>query len=116
MQMFVRLLSATGGSPTTAFTKTDAGRNTADVAVPAGGIGGIRIGLRGTTDIFFPLMNDPFLSLGGVRCDAQAVHTTLARFVKAYNRGELRRLDRLFSRGQFAWYSAPAPGRRVLQD
>jgi hypothetical protein len=30
------------------------------VTVPAGGIGGIEIGLRGTTDITFPITNDPF--------------------------------------------------------
>jgi hypothetical protein len=115
-QMFVRLLSANGRGPTTAFTNTVAGRNTAEIAVPSGGIGGIRIGLRGTTDIFFPLMNDPFLSAGGVRCDADSVGRTLAAFVSAYNRGELRRLDRLFSKSRFAWYSAPAPGSRLLQD
>ncbi len=115
-QMFVQLLSATGAASTTAFTNSDAGRNTAEAVVPAGGIGGIRIGLRGTTDIFFPLVNDPFLTPGGVRCDVGAVRATLAAFVRAYNRGDTRRLDRLFSRSRFAWYSAPAPGSRVLPD
>jgi hypothetical protein len=114
MQMFVRFLSASGAAPTTAFTDTDGGRNTADAVVPVGGIGGIRIGLRGTTDIFFPLLNDPFLTPGGVRCDVDAVRTTLSSFIRAYNRGDLRRLDRLFSRNRFAWYSAPGPGSRAL--
>jgi hypothetical protein len=50
--------------------------------------------------------NDPFTSPGGVRCDVAALRTTLAAFVRAYNRGDLRRLDRLFSREpRFLWYS-----------
>jgi hypothetical protein len=115
-QMFVQLLSATGAVPTTTFTNSDAGRNTAEAVVPAGGIGGIRIGLRGTTDIFFPLVNDPFLTPGSVRCDVGAVRTKLAAFVRAYNRGDTRRLDRLFSRKRFAWYSAPPPEGRALPE
>jgi hypothetical protein len=44
------------------------------------------------------------------------VRATLVAFVRAYNRGDMPRLDRLFSRNRFAWYSAPAPGSRVLPN
>jgi hypothetical protein len=63
MLVFVRLKDAAGGKPTMAFARGSShpgGLFTARVAVPAGGIGGIEIGLRGTTDITFPLTNDPF--------------------------------------------------------
>jgi hypothetical protein len=110
--MFVRLLSRTGASATTGFAGP-AGPFAADVSVPADGIGGVRVGLRGTTDIFFPLENDPFTSPGGVRCDVRALRATLAAFVRAYNHGDLRRLDRLFSRERFVWYSSSAPGPRA---
>jgi hypothetical protein len=112
--MFVRLLSRTGAASTRGFADTDAdGRNTAAVEVPVGGIGGVRIGLRGTTDIFFPLENDPFMSPGGVRCDVAALRSTLMSFIRAYNGGDLRRLDRLVSREQFLWYSAIGPSRSL---
>jgi hypothetical protein len=113
-EMFVRLLSRTGAPTTTAFTNTIAGSNAADVVVPSGGIGGVRVGLRGTTDILFPLVNDPFRSAGGVRCDVAALRGILGAFVRAYNAGDFRRLDRLFSRRNFVWYSAAAPGARLL--
>jgi hypothetical protein len=66
--VFVRLLSATGGRPTIGFATPDAhpqGRYDAQVAVPKGGIGGVQIGLRGSSDnepsdVLFPLANDPF--------------------------------------------------------
>jgi hypothetical protein len=66
--VFVRLLSATGGRPSIEFATPDAhpqGRYDAQVAVPKGGIGGVQIGLRGTSDgsasdVLFPLDNDPF--------------------------------------------------------
>ena len=66
--VFVRLLSASGGRPTIGFATPDAhpqGRYDAQVAVPAGGIGGVQIGLRGDSDgggsdALFPLENDPF--------------------------------------------------------
>lgn len=60
--VFVRLHSASGGAATMAFATTDAhplGRYAARVTVPNGGIGGVEIGLRGTTDVVFPLENDP---------------------------------------------------------
>jgi hypothetical protein len=66
--VFVRLLSASGGRPTIGFATPDAhpqGRYDAQVAVPNGGIGGVQIGLRGSSDgqasdELFPLENDPF--------------------------------------------------------
>ncbi|MDQ3823894.1 MAG: hypothetical protein M3321_11725, partial [Actinomycetota bacterium] len=111
--MFVRLLSRTGANATESLAPQSAGRYSTQVDVPEGGIGGIRLGLRGTTDVFFPLDNDPFRSPGGVRCDVAIVRATLAAFVRAYNRGGERTLDRLFSRTRFVWYSANAPGARL---
>jgi hypothetical protein len=66
--VFVRLLSATGGRSTVGFATPDAhpqGRYDARVAVPEGGIGGVQVGLVGTSDgaaadTLFPLENDPF--------------------------------------------------------
>jgi hypothetical protein len=65
--VFVRLVSASGGRPTIGFATPDAhpqGRYDAQVAVPEGGIGGVQIGLRGSSDggasdVLFPLENDP---------------------------------------------------------
>jgi hypothetical protein len=62
--VFVRLLSASGASPTVGFDSNGAcrphrgGRYAAGVEVPAGGVGEVQIGLRGTTDVFFPLESD----------------------------------------------------------
>lgn len=109
--VFVRLLSASGAPATTAFTDTKDWQNVADVSVPEGGIGGIRIGVRGSTEIEFPLLNDPFTSRGGARCDVATFRATFGAFVRAYNR-DLRRLDRLFSRRRFVWYSAGASAAR----
>lgn len=120
--MLVRLLSRTGAAPTTGFAGGAMhvrGRYAAKVRVPSGGIGGIRMGLRGwnnlggTGDVILPLENDPFASPGGVRCDVTAVRSTLAAFVRAYNRGDGRRLDRLFSREGFAWYFATGASREL---
>jgi hypothetical protein len=66
--VFVRLLSASGDGSTVGFATHDAhpdGRYDAQVVVPKGGIGGVRIGLRGSSDAGasdarFPLENDPF--------------------------------------------------------
>lgn len=115
--MFIRLLSRTSVPATTGFASATGhpdGRYVATVEVPQGGIGGIRLGLRGTTDAFFPLTNDPFAS-AAARCDVATSRVTLAAFVTAYNRGELKRLDRLFSRERFAWYSSPEPGARLRE-
>jgi hypothetical protein len=61
--IFVRLLSASGGEPSTAYARSGAhprGRYFANATVPDGGIRGIQIGIRGTTEVLFPLANDPF--------------------------------------------------------
>ncbi len=72
--VFVRLLSASGGAPVKASgteerARDRSGRYVAEVRVPEGGIGGIRIGLEGIriiggrtedADVFFPIDNDPF--------------------------------------------------------
>jgi hypothetical protein len=67
--LFVRLLSASGGASTTAPAHGGAGRYTATVAVPRGGIRDIQIGIHGWSDgpagrhpapALFPVMNNPF--------------------------------------------------------
>jgi hypothetical protein len=69
--VFVRLASAAGGRPTLGFDSGGAcsdhpgGDYAARVKVPEGGIGGITIGLRGTTDVFFPIENDPLAAARG---------------------------------------------------
>jgi hypothetical protein len=63
MLIFVRLLDARGGKPTFALAPGSShpgGRFHASVVVPQGGIGGVQFGVRGTTDVVFPLKNDPF--------------------------------------------------------
>lgn len=118
-RMFVRLLSRTGAAATIGLAGGTAhadGRYAAEVRVPAGGIGGIRMGLRGrndrgTGDLLFHLENDPFTSPGSLRCDVAAVRSTLAAFVHAYNRGDVRRLNLIFSREGFVWYFATGPSR-----
>ena len=111
--MFVRLLGREGGA-TIAFDNSGPdGRLSAEVPIPKGGIGGIRTGLRGTTDILFPLENDPFTTRRGIRCDVAALRAAFLAFVRAYNRGDLRRLDALISRERFEWYSSVQPGTRV---
>jgi hypothetical protein len=65
--VFVRLVSATGEGAETAYVD-GSGTYTATVAVPKGGIGDVRIGLRGfsdaspkpaNADMLFPITNDP---------------------------------------------------------
>jgi hypothetical protein len=67
--VFVRLLSASDGEPVKALGKADPPGRYAEVTVPRGGIGGIRIGLEGIryiggrtedADVFFPIENNPF--------------------------------------------------------
>src|SRR5439155_1887854 len=61
MNVYVHLLG-TGSAQTEAPAFGSAhpdGRYSATVRVPAGGIHGIRVGLKGTTEIFFPVINDP---------------------------------------------------------
>ena len=47
-------------------------------------------------------------------CSEQAVAAVVNRFVRAFNRGETRELDRMWSRAHFRWYSATqvSPVRR----
>jgi hypothetical protein len=126
--MFVRLLSRTGAPSTIGFADSG-GRFQTTLQVPAGGIGGVRVGLRGTrcdasgcspSDALFPVVNDPFRTPDGVRCDVGALRTTFGAFVRAYNRGELRTLDRLFAREpRFVWFSSGGnarSNRRALLD
>jgi hypothetical protein len=114
--MFVRLLSRTGAATSEGVASAREhpdGRYSASVVVPEGGIGGVRLGLHASPSGLFPLANDPFRSPGGARCDVAAAQSTLTAFVRAYNRGDLRRLNRLFSRDAFRWYSALGPDRRL---
>jgi hypothetical protein len=56
--VFVRLHSISGGQATTAFAHEEplgSGRYTAEAPIPEDGIGGIQIGLRGSSEIFFPV-------------------------------------------------------------
>lgn len=118
--MFVRLLSRTGAPPTIGLAD-GGGRFQTTLRVPSGGIGGVRVGLRGmscdasgcrASDALFPLLNDPFRSPGGARCDVAALRATFGAFVRAYNRGELHTLDRLFAgEPRFVWFSSGGPAR-----
>ncbi len=53
-------------------------------------------------------------------CDRATTRATLGAFVRAYNRGELRTLDRLFAQEpRFRWFSSGGPARSnrsVLPD
>jgi hypothetical protein len=63
MGVFVRLLDAGGGAPTTGVASGSShpdGLYSASVVVPAGGVSGIQIGVHGTTDIYAALLNNPF--------------------------------------------------------
>jgi hypothetical protein len=72
---FVRLVSASGRRPTVGFDSDGAcrahpdGNYAATMTVPEGGVGAIKIGLRGTTDVFFPLERD---SISGPAAPAAA--------------------------------------------
>jgi hypothetical protein len=119
--VFVRLLGRSGGS-TFAFAGGTDGVFSAQIRVPTGGIGGIRVGLRGhndygVADVYFPVVNDPFRSPAGVRCDVAAVARALRAFTETFTRGGLQRLDGLFARGErFAWFSSGAPGPRFSPE
>ncbi|HLB04316.1 MAG TPA: hypothetical protein VJK66_04800 [Gaiellaceae bacterium] len=68
--IFLRLLDASGGEPVTAFAEQGPiGHYVAEATLPAGGLGGVQIGLLGTverdgvskpSEVFFPVVNDPF--------------------------------------------------------
>jgi hypothetical protein len=61
MNVYVHLLGTDGrATEAVAFGAAHPdGRYASRVRVPPGGIKGIRIGLKGTTEIFFPVVNDP---------------------------------------------------------
>jgi hypothetical protein len=61
--IFIRLLDAAHGAATTAEADRGArpgGFFEVTVQVPAGGIGGLQIGIHGTTDVYFPVRNNPY--------------------------------------------------------
>jgi hypothetical protein len=58
--IFIRLLDAAHGTATTAVANGSNGLFEATVQVPAGGIGGLQIGIHGTTDVYFPVRNNPY--------------------------------------------------------
>jgi hypothetical protein len=75
--LFVRLLSASGAPPVTAFAREDHGIYRASAVVPEGGIGDVEFGLAGwqsgangtrRADAIFPIANDPLPK--GVRAAA----------------------------------------------
>jgi hypothetical protein len=118
--MFARLLSKTGAAAPVGYTDTDRrGINRVRVRVPSGGIGGIRVGLRGwsdrhgAADAAFVLENNPFRSPGGALCDVASLRRILSTFVSAYNGGDYRQLESLFSRERFVWYYAIGPDRNL---
>jgi hypothetical protein len=48
------------------------------------------------------------------RACGRTAHRVMVAFVKAYNDGQIGRLDRIFAPADdFFWYSSPAPGRRL---
>src|SRR5579884_3548759 len=85
--LFVRLVDASGGRSTEALGEGSAGRYSARVVVPAGGIARIQFGLQGWTslandsaveaDTYFPLENDPFRAgAGPARTSSPAARTS----------------------------------------
>ena len=58
--IFIRLRDADGGASTTAVADASNGLFRTTVQVPASGIGGLQIGIHGTTDVFFPVRNNPY--------------------------------------------------------
>ena len=46
-------------------------------------------------------------------CATQDVRQVVARFLGAFNQGDVRQLDQLVSSQQFVWYSTDAPGERL---
>ena len=50
------------------------------------------------------------------RACARATASLVPRWIDAYNKGDIRRLDRIFApAGVFVWYSSPAPGLRLKE-
>jgi len=60
MGIFVRLVSRSGGSPSSTLARGVSGGYQATLRVPRGGMSGIQIGIHGSTDLLFPITNDPF--------------------------------------------------------
>jgi hypothetical protein len=51
----------------------------------------------------------------GQSCDERGTRALVDRFITAFNRGDVKRLDRLFTRGMWwRWYAVgTAPGKRI---
>ena len=51
----------------------------------------------------------------GESCDERGTRELVSRFISAFNRGDVKRLDRLFARGMWwRWYAVgTAPGKRI---
>jgi hypothetical protein len=91
--VFVRLLSASGAHAATGYapsgTETN-GEYKATVVVPKGGIGDVRIGLRGFTsgatgmhqsDVLFPIVNDPVPGAALTHADRRSTESIVAAVV-----------------------------------
>ena len=66
-RVFVTLICPTRDASSTAFASNAShadGRYRIVAIVPAGGLGNMRIGLRGSTDVFFPITNNPLAKPG----------------------------------------------------
>jgi len=74
-------------------------------------------GTVGTASLRFVLLVLPVTEedrTGESSCTSAQVWMALWEFAKAFNSGNLRRLDMLFARPPvFRWYSSPAPGARM---
>ena len=61
-RVFVTLICPTRDASSTAFASHSShadGRYRVVTTVPAGGLGSMRIGLRGSKDVYFPITNNP---------------------------------------------------------
>jgi hypothetical protein len=61
-RVFVKLICPTRDASSIAFASLGShadGRYRVVAIAPAGGLGSIRIGLRGSTDVYFPITNNP---------------------------------------------------------
>lgn len=50
------------------------------------------------------------------QCTPQVVRQVVERFIDAFNRGDIAKLDLLVSDAQFVWYSTDAPGQRFSAE
>jgi hypothetical protein len=60
MGIFARLVSRSGSPPSSALARGVSGGYQATLRVPRGGMSRIQIGIHGSTDLLFPITNDPF--------------------------------------------------------